>query len=165
MDRQAGGYTGVQIGLHWLIAAMVFFQLVFGESMTAVIDAAEEGGPVSVPDQILGTAHFWVGIAILVLALARFAVRLRTGAPEHAGDANPMLQLAATAMHWLFYVLLFAVPVLGLLGYYFGDPWGQIHTLAKPVFIVLIVIHAGAALFNQFVLKDGTLMRMLKPAR
>ena len=165
MERQAGGYTGVQIGLHWLIAAMVFFQLVFGESMTTVIDAAEEGGSVSAQDQVLGTAHFWVGIAILMLALARFAVRLRAGAPEHAGDANPLLQLAATAMHWLFYVLLFAVPVLGLLGYYFGDPWGEIHTLAKPAFIVLIVIHAGAALFNQFVLKDGTLARMLKPAR
>ena len=75
------------------------------------------------------------------------------------------LLLAFTAMHWVFYVLLFAVPVLGLLGYYFGDPWGEIHTLAKPAFIVLIVIHAGAALFNQFVLKDGTMARMLKPQR
>ena len=165
MERQASGYTGIQIGLHWLIAALVFFQLVFGESMTAMIDAAEEGEAVSASDQILGTAHYWVGIAILALALARVVVRLRTGAPEHAGDANPMLQLAATAMHGLFYVLLFAVPVVGLLGYYFGDPWGEIHTLAKPVFIILIVVHAGAALFNQFVLKDGTLMRMLKPVR
>lgn len=155
----------MQISLHWLIAAMVFFQLVFGESMTAVIDAAEEGDPVSVPDQILGTAHFWVGIAILVLAFARLAVRIWAGAPEHAGDANPILQLAATAIHWLFYAMLFAVPVLGLLGYYFGDPWGEIHTLAKPAFILLIAIHTAAALFNQFVLKDGTLVRMLKARR
>lgn len=164
MARQADGYSGVQIGLHWLIAGLVAFQLVFGESMTTVVDAADEGGTVSAADQVLGAAHFWIGISVLVLAFVRFGVRLWAGAPAHSGNAHPLAALAATVMHWLFYGLLFAVPVLGLLAYYVGDPFGDIHSLAKPVFIVLIVVHAGAALFNQFVLKDGTLMRMLRSA-
>ena len=164
MARQADGYSGVQIGLHWLIAALVAFQLVFGVSMTAVVDAADEGGTVSAADQVLGTAHFWVGLAILALAFARFGVRLWAGAPAHSGNAHPLVALAANVMHWLFYGLLFAVPVLGLLAYYVGDPFGDLHALAKPVFIVLIAVHAAAALFNQFVLKDGTLVRMLRRA-
>lgn len=158
------GYTRLQIGLHWLIAVLVVFQLVFGESMTEMIDAAEEGEAVSGTDQLLGTAHYWVGVAILLLAFARLFVRLKFGAPAHAGNANPLLVRAAGVVHALFYVLLFALPVLGLLGYYFGDPWGELHTLGKPVMIILIAIHALAALFNQFVLRDGTLMRMLVPA-
>ncbi|ESW91110.1 hypothetical protein X770_10755 [Mesorhizobium sp. LSJC269B00] len=42
---------------------------------------------------------------------------------------------------------------------------GDVHTWAKPVFIVLICIHAGAALFHHFILKDAVLRRMLVPAR
>jgi cytochrome b561 len=37
-SRQIAGYSGLQIGLHWSIAALVFFQLVFGESMTIVVE-------------------------------------------------------------------------------------------------------------------------------
>jgi cytochrome b561 len=36
---------------------------------------------------------------------------------------------------------------------------------AKPAFIILIAIHALAALYHQFWLKDGTLKRMLAPGR
>ena len=37
------GYSSLQIALHWSIAALVLVQLLFGESMTTVVDAAEEG--------------------------------------------------------------------------------------------------------------------------
>jgi hypothetical protein len=37
------GYTVYQIGLHGLIAALVFAQVIFGESMSEAIEAAEEG--------------------------------------------------------------------------------------------------------------------------
>ena len=158
------GYTRLQIALHWIIAALVVFQLLFGESMTATVDAAEEGTLASPADQFLGGAHYWVGIAILLLAALRLYARLHFGAPAHAGRANPVLVRVAGLIHALFYVLLFAMPVLGLLAFYFGDPWGPIHTLGKPALIVLIGVHALAALFNQFILRDGTLVRMLVPA-
>jgi cytochrome b561 len=56
-----------------------------------------------------------------------------------------------------------AVPVSGLLALYVWNWMGDIHALAKPVFIVLICIHAGAALFHHFILKDAMLARMLFP--
>lgn len=43
------GYTISQIGLHWIIAALVFAQLIFGESMTEAIEVAEDGEPVALP--------------------------------------------------------------------------------------------------------------------
>jgi len=159
------GFSRAQIVLHWLIAALVLFQIVFGESMAEVIEAAEEGETVSSLDSLLGTAHYWFGIAILVLVGVRLVLRLRTGVPAPANGANPLLDLAPRAMHWLFYALLVVVPVLGLLAYYFGDPWGELHQLAKPAFILLIAVHAGAALYHQFVLRDGTLRRMLVAGR
>ncbi|MBZ9761607.1 cytochrome b [Mesorhizobium sp. CA8] len=158
------GYSFFQIGLHWLTAALVLFQLFFGESMTAVVDAAEGGQAVSATDQALGSAHYWVGLAILALVLVRLIVRLASGAPAPAGRGPRWMQLAAHASHGLFYVLLLAAPAIGFLAFYLGDPWGDIHSLAKPAFIVLIAIHAVAALYHQFWLKDGTLKRMLSPA-
>ncbi len=158
------GYSYYQIALHWIIALLVLFQLFFGESMTAVVDAAEEGRQLSSADQTMGSAHYWVGIAILALVVLRLILRLAAGAPAPAGKGPRWMHLAASASHGLFYLLLLATPIVGLLAFYAGDPWGDIHSLAKPAFIVLISVHALAALYHQFWLRDGTLRRMISPA-
>jgi len=163
-SNRALGYSTIQISLHWIIAVLVLFQLIFGESMTAVVDAQAKGSAVSSTDQSMGTAHYWVGIAILSLVLLRLALRIGFGAPKPAGASALLAKLAAMA-HWLFYVLLLAVPLTGLLAYYFSDPFGDIHGLGKPAFIILIGLHAAGALYHQFLLKDGTLRRMLVPVR
>lgn len=159
---EPNGFSGLQIFLHWTIAALVFFQLAFGESMIAVVDAAEEGAVPSDLDRLLGQLHYWAGLAILALVAVRIGVRLRQGAPIPSAGSSLFGKLAHLS-HALFYALLVAVPVTGLLGYYLGDPWGELHAWGKPVFIVLIAVHAAAALFHQFWIKDNTLRRMLVP--
>jgi cytochrome b561 len=72
---------------------------------------------------------------------------------------------AAALSHAAFYALLVAAPILGVLAYYLGKPFGDLHELCKPALIILIGAHAAAALFHQFWLKDGTLRRMLVPGR
>ena len=156
------GYSGLQISLHWTIALLVIFQLLFGESMTATVEAAEEGTVPSNSDQLLGQAHYWVGVAVLALVIVRMGVRLAQGAPAPSG-ASGLVSKLATTTHALFYALLVAVPVTGLLGYYLGDPWGNLHTWGKPVFIALIALHAAGAVFHQVFVRDNTLRRMLVP--
>lgn len=163
MSSAPTGYSSLQIGLHWGIAALVLFQLIFGESMVAVVEAAEEGEAASSMDQLLGSAHYWVGISILALVVLRVAIRVLRGAPAHVTGTGRLTGLASSGLHALFYVLLFAVPVTGLLAVYVGDSFGEIHAIAKPAFIVLIVLHALAALYHHFVLRDATLRRMLVP--
>ena len=155
------GYTVYQIGLHWLIAALVFAQLIFGESMSEAIEAAEEGRTVSALDANLAGMHYYFGIAILALVAVRLALRLRNGVPPPPSSSGA-IELAGKISHRLFYALLVLVPVMGLLGYYFGDPYGELHTYAKPVFVGLIALHVAASLYHQFWLKDGLLMRMLR---
>jgi len=159
------GYSFYQVALHWIIALLVLFQLFYSESMTGIVDAAGEGQPVSATDQLLASAHYWVGIAILGFVLLRLILRLVHGAPAPANEEPRWMQLAAHASHGLFYFLLLATPIVGLLAFYLGDPWGDIHALNKPAFILLIGIHVVAALYHQFWLRDGTLRRMISPAR
>ncbi len=40
----------------------------------------------------------------------------------------------------------------------------DLHELAKPAFVFLIAVHVVAALWHQFWLKDGLLVRMKRPA-
>ncbi len=162
MGLKPTGYSLPQIVLHWTIAALVILQLLFGESMVTVVDAAEEGTTVAPLDQNLAWLHYWSGIAILVLVAVRLALRLTRGVPEPLNASDVTGKLAGLT-HALFYVLLVAVPITGLLGYYLGDPWGEIHQYAKPVFIILIALHLAAVLFHQFWLRDTTLRRMLSP--
>lgn len=162
---QIRGYSTVQILLHWAIAALVLFQILFGESMTRTIEALEEGGTPQSMDGTMANLHLWSGIAILGLVIVRLVVRLSNRAPEHSGGTTSVFALAASAMHWLFYALLVAVPISGLLTYNGIADLGEIHSLAKPAFVVLVAAHALAALVHQFILRDGTLTRMLKPRR
>ncbi len=166
MERDTvAGYSSLQILLHWVIAALVFFQLIFGESMAEAGDAAREGTPVDPTDAALATAHYWVGIAILVLVAIRLAVRLIGGAPHPQTSGTHLFDILAHATHWLFYALLVAMPISGLAAIYVSPEIGDIHTIGKPVFIVLIALHVLGALYHQFIVKDGTIRRMMVPAK
>lgn len=155
------GYSGLQILLHWVIAALVLFQLIFGESMAEVKDALEEGLVPDPAEQTMADAHYWVGIAILVLVGLRIILRLVQGAPAPIGS-GPQL-LVAKAIHAIFYLLLIAVPVTGLLAVYVNEELGEVHEIGKPLFIAFIVLHVLGALFHHFKLKDETLRRMFVP--
>ncbi len=100
-----------------------------------------------------------------MLAAVRLVTRLGYGAPPAPAGTSPLQARLADGMHWLFYALLFLVPISGLLAWYVTPALGEIHELSKPAFIVLILGHAGAALYHQFVVKDGVLRRMFVPAR
>jgi cytochrome b561 len=163
IESKNAGYSLLQISLHWVIAALVIFQLFFGDSMTHALDAVAEGTTASAFDVQFASLHYWFGIAILALVGVRLIVRITQGVPPTAVSTPRWSDLAARIAHGLFYFLLVAVPVTGLLGYYVEGPFGDIHAWAKPVFIGLIAIHGMAALYHQFWVKDGILTRMLKP--
>lgn len=151
-------YTLWQIVLHWTIAVFVVWQLVFADTLEALEHPAREDATTL----FLANSHIVVGIAILVLVLIRIALRLVHGVPP-AAELNPLIAGAARAVHAAFYVLL--VPVTGILTYFFDLPLGDIHTLGEPLFIALIAVHVLAVLWHSVVRRDGTLRRMLIPAR
>lgn len=162
MARHSSGYSATQLGLHWLIVLLVFFQLIFGEDMGQYNRALRTGEDVA-PLVTGYYLHLVVGIAVLALAVFRLALRLTRGTP--AAVPGPALQVkAGEALHYIFYLMLIAVPVTGLLAQFVDmRTFGGLHELNKPLFIIFILIHAGAALYHHFVLKDSTLRRMMVP--
>lgn len=158
---QRDGYSGAQIGMHWLTAALVVFNYLYSEGMEEAFDATMEGGPV--PSlEIVPQVHVWVGVAVLALVILRMGLRLVQGAPAAQGEG--LVGLAANWGHRVLYLLLLAVPALGALTWFGGvDATGELHALSANVILIVAGMHALVALFHQFVLKDGVLVRMVRP--
>jgi cytochrome b561 len=74
------------------------------------------------------------------------------------------LYAAATWGHRGLYLLLVAVPALGLAAWFGGlRALGDVHQVAANVLMIAAAAHAFMALWHQFVIKDGLLLRMLRP--
>lgn len=155
------GYSATQIVLHWLVAGLILFQLVFGEAMSTAWRAVRRD---MAPDMTLAVwAHIIAGIAVLVFALWRLQLRATRGAPEAPAD-TALMMAAATWGHRALYAVMLLTPITGLLAWYGGVvEAGEVHEWFKPVIIVLVAGHVLAALYHQFIRKDGLLVRMKRP--
>lgn len=154
-------YSRAQISLHWIIAVLVIFQIVFAESIETYGDALRDGVTPDAITFLLANAHIWFGVAILALMAARLGLRLTHGAP--APVPAPKLQDALSkATHGLLYLLLIAAPLTGAAAWFLGiREAGSIHHFSKPAFIILIALHVAGALWHKFVLKDQVMQRMV----
>lgn len=154
------GYSKPQIALHWVTAALVGFNYLYSDGMGNALDARLEGAPAPTL-QILPNVHVWVGVAVLLLVVLRLGLRMLEGNPVSIGSG--LTALAATWGHRLLYLLLFVVPALGAITWFGGfDATGEPHVLMANVILAVAGLHALLALFHQFVLKDGSLSRMLR---
>lgn len=157
----ADGYSRTQIGLHWGIALLIGFQLIFGDDMSHAWRSFTRGNPVDMT--VLVWAHIVIGVLVLGLVIWRLIVRLRRGAPDAPDTGVPMLNSAGEWAHWLLYGLMVLIPVSGLIGWYGSLSWMvEVHGWLKPVLIVLVGLHVLAAFWHQFIRKDRLLLRMMK---
>ena len=93
--------------------------------------------------------------------LARLYLRNRYGAPGHAPGTSETQAKIATLVHWSLYGTLIAMVITGGMTWNGVADLGYVHWLLNIVLFGLITAHAAAAIFNQFVRKDGTLARMI----
>lgn len=165
LERSPAGYTTIQIALHWAIAALIIFQLVLGEDIKPAYRAFARGTEPASADLLNANLHVYIGLAVLFLAIWRLAIRLMRGAPEAPAGESPSLKRLAAATHFVLYLSIFGMPVTGALAWYFDlRSMGDVHELAKPVIIVVVSLHAVAALWQHFYLRSDVLVRMLRPA-
>ncbi len=157
-------YSIPQRVLHWLMAALIIFNLLVAEAMEETVEAFEDGKVPSVDDLAGANLHAYVGIAILCLAVIRLMLRVVQGAPDAPAGEPPMFKLAAKVAHWSFYGLFIAIPFSGIGKYYFGnDTAGFLHAgPLKSLMWLLIAVHILAVLVHQFYWKTSLSQRMTK---
>ncbi len=158
------GYTAPQRILHWGMALLIFFNLIFSDGIETWDHLTDAGTPLS-PDQLFAAnLHAYVGISILVLAILRLGLRFVSGAPDAPAEEPPVLKLAAKVAHGAFYLLFFIIPATGIAKYYFDvDVAGFLHAgPLKLLMWALIVVHIAAALVHRFYWKTDVVQRMIR---
>jgi cytochrome b561 len=169
-------YSNTAKILHWLILALLIVQFILAWTMPHLRRDTQ-------PD-ILINLHFSFGLLILAVAIVRLAWRAIQGEPEPEDGLPPWQVQSGRIVHWLLYVLLFALPILGwmnaswrglptkLFGWEFpkliathaaGWGWtGDVHSLlANYALLGLVGLHVAAALYHYLVRRDRVLQRML----
>jgi cytochrome b561 len=162
--------------IHWATAILVLVAFLYGP-----------GGPESRVYDVSRDAdrhlHETLGTLVFVLVIIRALWRLVDHRPEPIPVARWM-GLAAKSVQLALYLLMFAVPLTAITGAwleghplaYLGglqiaSPIAQSHALGAQLaglhgwlgdaILWLAGLHAVAALYHQFVLKDGVLRSML----
>jgi cytochrome b561 len=128
--------------------------------------------------------HMIFGIVVLVLLVIRLIVRFTMKRPEWASVGNKFLDVIGELTHFGLYLLTFGMVITGIVladqrgilagtfgigstptpGSFrrggFGFSLGFLHGGIWTLLVLLILLHIGAALYHQFILKDNLLSRM-----
>ena len=125
-------------------------------------------------------SHMLGGGLILLLMLIRLFVRARTRHPPAVSAGHSWLDRLAWTSHRLFHVTVFAMAGSGIImalqtglpdivlfgrGSLPPDFWAfpirGVHYAVSRLLMGLIALHAAAALYHAFILRDGLLKRMV----
>jgi cytochrome b561 len=107
MKSAPSGYSGLQIALHWAIAAFIIFQLFVHDGMSDAFDDWIDGNEIDREDFGWAVLHIAVGISVLVLAVIRTGIRLRRGVPAPHRDKPAAIIWFANATHYALYAFMF----------------------------------------------------------
>lgn len=108
-------YSPVGIAFHWIMAFLVLFQLGWGY-YTSWLPA---GGDKLHAFEV----HSAAGLPILVLGIARFGWRLLIPGPVNDADRQGWQTRFAYAIHYVFYICFFGLPLSG---------WAMWSSIAEP---------------------------------
>ncbi len=170
-------WGSVSKSLHWLIAVLILALGIVGLLMGEL--------PKTPKYFWVYTAHKSIGITVLVLVALRLVWRLYAGAPRPVLGTPTWQERIAEATHWLLYALMFAIPLSGwlydsasglrpfkLFGLFempklvapseaSAQVSHAIHEWGFWLLILVVLAHAGAALYHHLHQRDATLARML----
>jgi len=155
---------------------MILAMLFIGVGMVASVSERHEW---------LLRIHKPLGIAILILAVVRLAVRLRHPPPALPADLPAVQKLAAHASHWLLYLLMLAMPLIGWAMLSAGGypvmlsdslrlppifPTSPVafavlrhmHSWFAMLLFLTFIAHMAAALYHGLIRRDGVLSSMVR---
>jgi cytochrome b561 len=182
--RDRGKYTPVGVAFHWIMAALVIYQLYSGWTMQRYLVGAEKLEAYRL--------HSEIGLTLLSLGVARLIWRLIVPGPINDADKPGWPATIAHAIHIAFYALFAILPLSGWalwsaiqpaeplylaglvpvpimpfqdfspeLQQWVMDTTLNIHVACVILLTVLVIGHAGAAIKHHFWDRDDVFAGML----
>ena len=169
-------YDRMLVVLHWVLVIGLFYQLGLGLWMEDI-----PKDPPGVRAQWFNL-HKSIGICLGLLILWRLGWRVTHSVPAPPIGNTEFQNKLSKWVHRVLYVCMVVLPVTGFLGSSFSqypvklfglalpklwEPWpegkelfSEIHEVTAFVMMILIILHISAAVWHQWVKRDGLLSRM-----
>jgi cytochrome b561 len=169
----AARYGNRAIAFHWTMAVLVI--------IVGVLGLLHDTWPKNTQSFWINV-HALIGLLLWAVLIARLGWRYRRAPPALPENAGAFAHRFSSPVHWLLYALLFVTPILGVLTFIFHGrifefglfrinpgiaknraifgPTEDIHGYLAYALFGLAALHALAALWHQFYLRDGVLLRM-----
>lgn len=169
-------YGSISIGLHWLMLGLII-------AVYALMEFRGYFPRGSAERSLMRTWHYMLGLSVLVLAALRLFISLSSPSPAITPDPPGWQKSTSRLVHFFLYAFMIFMPVAGWLTVSAaGDPipfFGlhlpaligtnealseaieDVHKSGATVGYFLVGLHAAAALFHHYFLRDNTLRRML----
>ena len=174
--RSLTRYGAVAQAFHWLTAIVVLVAFIFGPG-------GSEQRVYSHARDFDRQLHETLGLCVLTLVVLRVLWRMMDKRPDPP-DVARWMDVSAKAVQGALYLLLFTLPLTAIAGAWLGGhpltllagieiapPIGtahaagetiaEIHTWLGDAIMWIAGLHALAALFHHFFLRDGVLVSML----
>lgn len=165
-------YHPLQVRFHWLVVALLLAMFILGKYMAGLPNDPGKLLPLGI--------HITLGIITLIVVVVRFIARFRLPQPAPATTGNKFLDRISRIVHYALYALVFLMVIsgislsmqTGLLPIVFGGSGAalpadffafnarKLHGLVAPALALTVLLHVGAALYHQFLLKDRLMARM-----
>lgn len=169
-------YSGGAKAFHWIIVFMLIAQF-------AVAWTMDEIGRGTRPTGLIAW-HLSIGAAIMAVAVFGLVWRVTHKLPPPPEMLDARLKAISRATHYLLYALLLILPVMGwpnasargwqvvMFGLFrlpqilptgstIGRAMGDIHATTAIVLLATVGLHVAGACYHAFILRDGTVQRML----
>lgn len=165
-----------QILFHWVI----FILVVLTYAAMELKGFAAKGSDIR---ELMMTLHYTFGVSVMILMLVRIILKMTHKDPDITPTPPRWQLVLSKAVHGVLYILFISLPFLGVLSLYYGHVEWSFFSYAMPVasaensimqhdlkeiheFIAnagyfIVGLHAAAAIFHHYIMRDNTLVRIL----
>ncbi|MEM9043322.1 MAG: cytochrome b [Pseudomonadota bacterium] len=175
-------YSLIQRLLHWVIAILLIGLMSAGFLLGQFGFGGLKDMVGLEATNLLYKLHKSFGVLLLGLMSVRLCVRLVLGEPPHSEKLPALQTMVSHATHWLLYLALLAMPILGWLGTAAGgfpveffsvnlpgfiakdkalsEQLFQLHALVGDLIFILVSVHILAAIYHWRIKRDHVMGRM-----
>ena len=154
-------YNKFHIFIHWLVVVIILLQMITGDKI-ALEFLALRNQSINVDGNTSNSQiHMLGGLFIILLMAIRVFLRIKFGVPAPTKKTNDPLKFLSTFVHLGIYLILFAIPITGLLAFStINVNLGIAHKILVNILYLFVIIHLIGVAFHQIFLGDNIMERI-----
>ena len=154
-------YNKFHILIHWLVVIVILLQMNTGDKIALEFLALRNEGIKNDGNTSNSQIHILGGFLLILLMAIRIFLRIKFGVPAPTRKTNDLLKFLSTLVHLGIYLILFAIPITGLLAFSTVNvELGIAHKILVNVLYIFVIIHLIGVAYHQLFLADNIMERI-----